>query len=201
MKFTDAFRSLARCRTDQVVIIPAGHSSRAWWAATEGDVRSTFYLSASMGMTTLFGAGLALARPELKVWAFMGDGGFCMNPGTLMVERQMNLPNLTHFLVSNRVYGGTLNSALPNSGNNDYPMIARGMGFKRVFEFRTLESIDREFPKILQDTSPDCTFISLEVERLNDSESRWPAKQPMDTEMKYLFGREIERRTGCNIFG
>ena len=31
-----------------------------------------------------------------------------MNPGMLMVERQMNLPNLTHFLVSNRAYGANL---------------------------------------------------------------------------------------------
>ncbi len=62
----------------------------------------------------MFASGLALAQPELKIWAFMGDGAFCMNPGMLMVERQMNLPNLTHFLVSNRVYGATSNAGLPN---------------------------------------------------------------------------------------
>ena len=50
----------------------------------------------------------------------MGDGAFCMNPGMLMVERQMNLPNLTHFLVSNRVYGATSNAGLPNHQHNDY---------------------------------------------------------------------------------
>ena len=66
----------------------------------------------------------------------MGDGAFCMNPGMLMVERQMNLPNLTHILVSNRVYGATSNAGLPNFKDNDYPAIARSMGLERVFEFR-----------------------------------------------------------------
>ena len=39
--------------------------------------------------------------------AFNGDGAFCMNPGMLLVERQLDLPNLKHFVVSNGVYGST----------------------------------------------------------------------------------------------
>ena len=55
------------------------------------------------------------------------------------------LPNLTHFLVSNRAYGATSNAGLPNFENNDYPSIARAMGLDRVFEFRTVGSLDRDF--------------------------------------------------------
>jgi sulfopyruvate decarboxylase subunit beta len=102
MKYLDAFRTLAKHRKDEIVVTSAGNSGQAWWAATR-DTEATFYLDASMSLSTMFSSGLALARPELKIWAFMGDGAFCMNPGMLMVERQMNLPNLTHILVSNRV--------------------------------------------------------------------------------------------------
>ena len=119
MKYLDCFRALARHRTDEIVVTSAGNSGQAWWAATR-DTEATFYLDASMSLSTMFASGLALARPELKIWAFMGDGAFCMNPGMLMVERQMNLPNLTHFLVSNRVYGATSNAGLPNVEQNDY---------------------------------------------------------------------------------
>ncbi len=138
MNYVECFRALARHRTDQLVVTSAGNSSQAWWAATR-DTEASFYLDASMSLATMFASGLALARPELEVWAFMGDGAFCMNPGMLMVERQMNLPNLTHFLVSNRAYGATSNAGLPNFENNDYPSIARAMGLDRVFEFRTIE--------------------------------------------------------------
>ena len=132
MKYLDCFRALARQRTDEIVVASAGNSCQAWWAATRDSVGS-FYLDASMSLSTMFASGLALAQPGLKIWAFMGDGAFCMNPGTLMVERQMNLPNLTHFLVSNRAYGGTSNAGLPNYKDNDYAAIARGMGLERVF--------------------------------------------------------------------
>ena len=137
MKYLECFRALARHRTDEIVITSAGNSGQAWWAATRDSVAS-FYLDASMSLSTMFASGLALAQPELKIWAFMGDGAFAMNPGMLMVERQMNLPNLTHFLVSNRVYGATSNAGLPNAADNDYAAIARAMGLERVFEFRDL---------------------------------------------------------------
>ena len=103
----------------------------------------------------MFASGLAFARPELKIWAFMGDGAFCMNPGMLMVERQMNLPNLTHFLVSNRVYGATSNAGLPNVSQNDYAAIARAMGLDRVFEFADVSALERDLPALMAGTWPD----------------------------------------------
>ena len=114
MNYLDCFRAIARRRTDQVVVTSAGNSSQAWWAVTR-DSEASFYLDASMSLSTMFASGLALAQPDLNVWAFMGDGAFCMNPGMLMVERQMNLRNLVHFLVSNRVYGATSNARCPTS--------------------------------------------------------------------------------------
>ena len=126
MKYLDCFRALARQRTGEIVVASAGNSCQVWWAVTRDSVGS-FYLDASMSLSTMFASGLALAQPGLKIWAFMGDGAFCMNPGMLMVEREMNLPNLTHFLVSNRAYGGTSNAELPNYKDNDYAAIARGM--------------------------------------------------------------------------
>ena len=113
MKYVDCFRFLASQRTDEIVITSAGNSGQAWWEATR-DTEGSFYLDASMSLATMFGCGLAMARPELKVWAFMGDGAFCMNPGMLMVERQMSPPNMIHLLVSNRSYGATSNAAIPN---------------------------------------------------------------------------------------
>ena len=200
MNYLDCFRALARHRTDEIVVTSAGNSGQAWWAATR-DSEASFYLDASMSLSTMFASGLALARPELKVWAFMGDGAFCMNPGMLMVKRQMNLPNLTHFLVSNRVYGATSNASLPNVGNNDYPAIARAMGLKRVFEFRALPALEHELPALLAANIAGHTFVVLEVEPFSAAEQKLE-QPPFDgPELKYRFGRTIEGRTNCDIFG
>ena len=200
MRYVECFRALARHRTKEVVITSAGNSSQAWWAATR-DANASFYLDASMSLSTMFASGLALAQPELKFWAFMGDGAFAMNPGMLMVERRMNLPNLTHFLVSNRAYGATSNAGLPNEGTTDYAALARSMGLERVFQFTSIETLEREFPKLQASNAPGHTFIVLEVEPFSDREQKLE-QPPFDgPELKFRFGRHIESLTGADIFG
>ena len=90
-----------------------------------------------MSLSSMFAAGIAFGIPDNNVWVFSGDGAFAMNPGMLMVERQMDLPNLTHFMCSNRAYGSTSNVPLPGRGTNDYAAIARGFGVERCEKIRT----------------------------------------------------------------
>jgi sulfopyruvate decarboxylase subunit beta len=124
-----------------------------------------------------------------------------MNPGMLMVERQLNLPNLTHFLVSNRVYGATSNAALPNLERNDYVAMARSMGLERVFEFRSVDALERGFPALKTGNAPGHTFVVLEVEPFSDAEQKLE-QPPFDgPELKFRFGRYIESVTGADIFG
>jgi sulfopyruvate decarboxylase subunit beta len=194
MKYLDCFRALARHRTDQIVITSAGNSGQAWWAATR-DTEATFYLDASMSLSTMFASGLAFARPELKIWAFMGDGAFCMNPGMLMVERQMGLPNLTHFLVSNRCYGSTYEVPLPNAGANDYAALARAVGVEQVYAFDSLAALERDFERAVR--APGYSFVVLELEPLGQKLKEPPLEGP---EMKYRFGRYVERTYGVRVF-
>jgi sulfopyruvate decarboxylase subunit beta len=200
VKYLDCFRAIARQRKNEVVVASAGNSCQAWWAVTRDSVGS-FYLDASMSLSTMFASGLALAQPGLEVWAFMGDGAFVMNPGMLMVERQMNLPNLTHFLVSNRAYGGTSNAGLPNFKDNDYAAMARAVGLERVFTFSSIADLERDFPALKRSNVPGHTFVVLEVEPFSDEEQKLE-QPPFDgPELKFRFGRHVESLTGCSIFG
>ena len=200
MNFTQCFKFLTDRMRDEIIVTSAGNCSELWWELTHESER-VFYLEASMSLASLFAAGIAMGSRHRNVVAFSGDGAFCMNPGMLMVERQMNLPNLTHFLVSNRVYGATSNAGLPNFEDNDYPAIARGMGLERVFEFRSVEALEREFPALTAANAPGHTFVVLEVEPFSDDEQKLE-QPPFDgPELKYRFGRHVENLTGCEIFG
>jgi hypothetical protein len=119
----------------------------------------------------------------------------------LMVERQMNLPNLTHFLVSNRVYGATGNRNLPNRQENDYPAMARAMGLHRVFGFDSIEGLERGFDAAVLANAPGHTFVALEVEAFSDADQKLPQPPFEGPELKYRFGRHVERLTGRDVFG
>lgn len=179
---------------DELVVTSAGNSSELWHGIT-GETERVFYLEASMSMASLFAAGIARGVPEATVWAFSGDGAFCMNPGMLMVERDLNLPNLKHFVLSNRAYGSTSNVPLPGQASNDYAAIARGFGIERIYAFETLEGLAQGFDEAAR--APGHAFVVLEVEPVAGKHGSPPMDGP---EVKFRFGRYIERTYGRQIF-
>jgi sulfopyruvate decarboxylase subunit beta len=194
LNLKECFQYFASRQEDGVVITSAGVTSGTWWRTTH-DMDRVFYLGASMSMISMFGAGIAMGAPRLPVWVFMGDGAFVMNPGMLMVERDLDLPNLKHFLVSNRVYNATGAVSLPNSRRNDYAAIARAVGIERVFYIDSLEALKAHFDKIVLQSGH--TFTVLEIEPLAEK----PGGVPIDdVESKIRFGRYIEKTTGIKIF-
>lgn len=194
MKLRECFEYIASRWKSELVILSAGNCSEMWWEVTRDSERA-FYLEASMSLASMFGAGIALGVPRTPVWVFSGDGAFCMNPGMLMVERQMNLPNLKHFLVSNRCYGSTYEARLPNASANDYASMARAMGIERVYRFDSLDALKRDFASAV--AQPGHVFTVLEVEPVGKKLEEPPMDGP---EMKYRFGRYIERLAGVRIF-
>ncbi len=194
MKLEDCFALLIARRTDQLVVTSAGNTSEMWWTLT-GDCDSTFYLEASMSLASMFAAGIARGLPSARIWAFSGDGAFAMNPGMLMVEREMALPNMTHFLVSNRVYGATSNAPVPNRADNDYAAMARAAGLENVFEFDALSKLEASLDDVLRRNGP--AFVVLDVEPLASPAVSPPIDGP---ELKFRFGRYIERTYGVEVF-
>ena len=194
MKFEDCFALLTARRTDELVITSAGNASELWWTLT-GDSESTFYLEASMSLASMFAAGIARGLPAARVWAFSGDGAFAMNPGMLMVEREMALPNMTHFLVSNRVYGATSNGPVPNRADNDYAGMARAAGLENVYEIERMSELEGGLSDVLRRNGP--AFVVLEVEPLESPAESPPIDGP---ELKFRFGRYIERTFGVKVF-
>ena len=179
---------------DTLLVTSAGHSSGTWWDITKNTDRA-FYLTASMSLSSMFAAGIAVGFPDRPVWAFSGDGAFVMNPGMLFVERRMNLPNLKHFMISNRCYGSTEEVDIPFAEHADYAAMARGVGIERVYSFDNLDNFKQQFGEaVLQ---PGHTFIVLEVERLAREVRTASFDGP---ELKFRFGRAIEKLTGRKIF-
>jgi sulfopyruvate decarboxylase subunit beta len=192
MNFEACFRFLAERLRDEIIVTSAGNCSELWWEITHESER-VFYLEASMSLASLFAAGIALGSPQRTIVALSGDGAFCMNPGMLMVERQLALPNLKHFVVANGCYGST--NELPMPFPTDYAAIARAAGIERVHDFSTLEGLAQALDEIL--TVPGYVFAVLHVEPLGRRIHSPPLDGP---EVKFRFGRYLERTGGPKIF-
>ena len=194
MRIDECFKLLTARLKDEVVVTSAGNCSELWWELT-GETEKVFYLEASMSLASLFAAGIALGAPERLVVAFSGDGAFVMNPGMLLVEKQLALPNLKHFMVSNRVYGSTNDLAHPFGDIVDYAGMAKAAGIERVYEFSTTDGLGQALDEILR--VPGHAFTVLNVEPLG----RHAPSPPLDgPEVKFRFGRYLERTGGRPVF-
>ncbi len=194
MNLRETFAYMVSRWTDELVVTSAGHSSGTWWDLTHERDR-VFYLTASMSLSSMFASGIAVGNPDIKVWAMSGDGAFVMNPGMLFVERQMNLPNLTHFLVSNKCYGSTEEVDIPFSEHADYKKMAHGSGIERVYSFDKLEDFKDQFDEVVM--AEGHSFVVLNVEKVGKEIRTATMDGP---EVKFRFGRYVEERTGEAIF-
>jgi thiamine pyrophosphate-dependent acetolactate synthase large subunit-like protein len=194
MQMRACFEYLASRAGDALLVTSAGHSSGTWWDVTRDSERA-FYLTASMSLSSMFAAGIAVGFPDRAVWAFSGDGAFVMNPGMLFVERRLNLPNLKHFLIANRCYGSTEEVEIPFAQHADYAAMARGAGIDRVYRFDDLEALKQKFDEAVLTSGH--TFVVLDVERVGTAVRTPPFDGP---EVKFRFGRHIEKLTGRQIF-
>jgi thiamine pyrophosphate-dependent acetolactate synthase large subunit-like protein len=193
MNFEACFRLLADRLKDEIIVTSAGNSSELWWDIT-GETERVFYLEASMSLASVFAAGIALGTKRTVV-AFNGDGAFCMNPGMLIVERQLALPNLKHFVISNGVYGSTNDLDHPFAELMDYAAVAKAAGVERVYEFSTIEGLGQGLDDMIK--VPGHAFGVLHVDPLG----RHLPSPPLDgPEVKFRFGRYLERTSGAKIF-
>ena len=196
MKARDAIDVLARHRGNSVAVCALGMAANEWWAATKSE--DSFYMHGAMGFAASFALGLALSLPRVPVWLINADGSLCMNLGCLLTEASQAASNLKHFVVANGVYQTVGGLPMVNDGRTDYAAIACAAGFPRARTIEALDDLERQLPAIAAEEGPSFTVLRVEPET---GFLRTPPMTYEGPEMKYRFGRALERRFGIEVFG
>jgi sulfopyruvate decarboxylase subunit beta len=196
MKTRDAIGCLSRHRGQAVAVCALGMAANEWWAATRSE--DSFYLHGAMGFAASFGLGLALSLPHVPVWLINADGSLCMNLGCLLTEASQGAKNLKHFVIANGVYQTVGALPLVNDGRTDYVAIARAAGFSHARRIDDIAELERALPAVVTEDGPSFTVLRVEPET---GFLRTPPMTYEGPEMKYRFGRALERRFGIEVFG
>lgn len=196
MRAADAMAVLARHRGEAIVVCALGMAANEWWAATQSE--DTFYMHGAMGFAASFALGLALAQPTLPVWVINADGSLCMNLGGLLTEAQQAPKNLRHFVIDNGVYQTVGAVPMINRGRTDYAALARAAGIPRAVTLSDTAGLEGALPEILSGDGPVLANLRVEPDTSHRAIPPMPYEGP---EMKYRFGRALERRLGITVFG
>jgi thiamine pyrophosphate-dependent acetolactate synthase large subunit-like protein len=125
MNRLDATRVVATAAGDAPVIASLGHPAYDLHAA--GDRPQNFYTWGGMGVASSLGLGLALARPDLRVFVVDGDGSLLMNLGSLATIGLLQPPNLVVVVMDNEEYATTGGQPTPTARGADLAAAARAM--------------------------------------------------------------------------
>jgi phosphonopyruvate decarboxylase len=105
MNRLEATRILVECAGDAPIVASLGHPAYDLFAA--GDRPSNFYTWGSMGLASSIGLGLAIGRPDLRVFVVDGDGSLLMNLGSLATIGWTAASNLVLIVWDNEAYATT----------------------------------------------------------------------------------------------
>src|SRR5207245_1603420 len=87
------------------IIASLGHPAYDLFVA--GDRPQNFYTWGSMGIASSIGLGLALARPDIRVFVVDGDGSLLMNLGSLATIGLLQPKNLVLVVMDNALFATT----------------------------------------------------------------------------------------------
>jgi len=126
-----------------------------------------FYLQHAMGIASSLGLGIALARPELQVVVFDGDGSILMNLGGLTTLARYRPRNLVHVVFDNESLLSVGGFPTATSTGSNIAAMAAGAGVPRTATVSTLDEFRAEFGSAL--AANDLTTLVAKVEAVGPS--------------------------------
>jgi thiamine pyrophosphate-dependent acetolactate synthase large subunit-like protein len=116
------------------IVASLGHPAYDLFAA--GDRPQNFYTWGSMGLASSIGLGIALARPDLRVFVLDGDGSLLMNLGSLATIGLLRPANLVLVIMDNEEFATTGGQKTPTAHGADLEAAARAMNVARTATVR-----------------------------------------------------------------
>ena len=122
-----------------LVVATTGYTGRELYALEDRDQH--LYLVGSMGCASSLGLGLALRRPQNRIWVLDGDGALLMRMGALSSLGWMRPENLVHVVLDNGVHEST-GAQGTVSASLDFCEIARGCGYPNILRWSEPEPME-----------------------------------------------------------
>lgn len=117
-----------------------------------------FLTVGSMGHSSSIALGIALQKPEQKIWCIDGDGAALMHLGAMAVIGANQPKNFVHIVINNEAHE-TVGGMPTVAGQIDLTGIAKSCGYKKVLSVNSFEKLD----EALQTCKTACELCFLEV--------------------------------------
>lgn len=186
----EAIRKVASCIEPHACIVSTtGMISRELFeyrtAMNEGHERD-FLTVGSMGHASQIALGIALQKPQRRVYCFDGDGASIMHMGNMAIAASMKCSNLIHVVFNNGAHDSV--GGQPTVGLKiDLCGVAKAVGYAHTFSAATLEELEAQLETVKNTEGP--IFMQVCVKKGNRKDLGRPTTTPIQNKealMKFL---------------
>lgn len=142
----EIIRHIAAATGEDPIVSTTGKASRELFEIREAAGKShkyDFLTVGSMGHSSSIALGIAVNRPEKKIWCIDGDGAVLMHMGAMAVIGENHPANLVHVVINNGAHE-TVGGMPTVAGHIDLPAIAKACGYGFAVSVEDFEGLDRE---------------------------------------------------------
>jgi len=146
-----------------------------------------FLTVGSMGHSSSIALGIAIQKPNQRVWCLDGDGAALMHMGAMAIIGANKPANLVHIVLNNEAHesvGGMPTAA----GSLDLPAIARACGYPSAMSADTPEELDRVLSAAK--TSKQLTFIEVKCALGARADLGRPTTTPQENKTEFMAALE-----------
>ncbi len=140
----EIIRHIVKASGEDPIISTTGKASRELFEIREQNGQGhqyDFLTVGSMGHSSSIALGVALHRPETRVWCVDGDGAALMHLGAMAVIGANRPKNLIHVVINNGAHE-TVGGMPTVAGKTDLVMVARGCGYPYAVSVDTFVELD-----------------------------------------------------------
>ncbi len=128
------------------IVSTTGKASRELFETREANGQShkyDFLTVGSMGHSSSIALGVALNKPDKKVWCIDGDGAVLMHMGSMAVLGANKPKNMVHVIINNGAHE-TVGGMPTVAAEIDFVSIAKACGYPNAVSVASFETLDTE---------------------------------------------------------
>lgn len=142
----EIIRHIVNVSGEDPIVSTTGKASRELFEIREANGQShkyDFLTVGSMGHSSSIALGVAVNKPDTKVWCIDGDAAALMHMGSMAVIGANAPKNLIHIIINNSAHE-TVGGMPTVAGSIDLTSIAKACGYPNAVSTETFEELDRE---------------------------------------------------------
>ena len=145
----DIIKHIVNVSDNDPIISTTGKASRELFetrVANQQSHKYDFLTVGCMGHASSIALGVAINKPDTKIWCIDGDGAVLMHMGAMAVIGATSPNNLVHIVINNGAHE-TVGGMPTVASNIDIVGIAKSCGYKTVFSVDNFDDLDEALNK------------------------------------------------------